>query len=425
MVLLAMLIGLLVGAVVAALVAATVLQRSRQTAAEHSTGRAVALAVDALRAERQADLAHTVDTVLSLAGDKLGSQLDAGSRHAEHRNELIARQLDGVAGELRRVNDVVYELQRDRAQQHGQLVQGLAETARRSAEVASTASQLREALSSSKARGQWGERMADDVLRLAGFVEGVSYVRQTAIRGGTIPDFTFLLPGDLALHMDVKFPLDNYVRHLGAASPAEADTTRDQFLRDVRDRVRSLRGRGYIQAGETLDFVLLFIPNEAVYGFVHEHDPTLADLALGQKVVLCSPFTLFAVLAVVRQAGDAAALARSTDDILQTLGQFGVQWDKFSESLDGLGRKLDTANRAYDELSGTRRRQLQKMVDRVDDLRADRGIEPSSPPREAEPPEPLHLSPRADHGHRSDMGTDADAELPVGDVRRLARRLTG
>ena len=52
------------------------------------------------------------------------------------------------------------------------------------------------------------------------------------------PDYTFLLPNGLVMHMDVKFPLDNYVRYLEARTDLERDAFRDQFLRDVRDRVQ-------------------------------------------------------------------------------------------------------------------------------------------------------------------------------------------
>ena len=55
--------------------------------------------------------------------------------------------------------------------------------------------------------------MAEDVLCLAGFVEGVQYRKQKAVEQGSgIPDFTFLLPQNSILYMDVKFPLDNYLR---------------------------------------------------------------------------------------------------------------------------------------------------------------------------------------------------------------------
>jgi DNA recombination protein RmuC len=399
-----------------------------------ATRAAVDAAVAALRADREADLARTVETVLALAGDKFGSQLSAGQQHLDGRNEAIARQLDSLGGELRRVNDVVVALQRDRAEQHGQLLSGLRETIRHSQSVVSTTQSLREALSSTKARGQWGERMADDVLRLAGFVEGVNYRRQTATRSGTIPDFTFLLPAEWLLHMDVKFPIDNYLRHLQASSEAERRATAQQFGRDVRERVRSLAGRGYVEPGVTLDFVLLFIPNVATYGFLHENDPDLADFALRQKVVLCSPFPLFAVLGVVRQAVDSFALQRSTDEILEVLSRFTDQWEKFGAAMDVVGRRLDTAAKAWDDLSGTRRRQLQRMVDQVDDLRqhgpaavggaptvpfAPVGARPEAAPAAApdQPPAPVPLSrPGLPAMQEDDAGAD---------IRTLARRLTG
>ena len=130
----------------------------------------------------------------------------------------------------------------------------------------------------------------------------------------------------------MKFPVDNYLRHLEATTDAERDTHAKAFLRDVRGRVKELAARtGYIDADTTLDEVLLFIPNESVWAFIHERDPQLIDVALGQKVVLCSPVSLFAVLAVIRQAVEQTQLARTSNEILECLAGFGKEWTKFSE----------------------------------------------------------------------------------------------
>ena len=126
-----------------------------------------------------------------------------------------------MGAELGRVGEVVGRLEQQRARQHGELTAQLAATATSTARLSTTASALREVLASPKARGQWGERLADDVLRAAGFVEGVSYVKQRATATGTIPDFTFLLPRGLVLHMDAKFPVANYARFLEAAAEDE------------------------------------------------------------------------------------------------------------------------------------------------------------------------------------------------------------
>jgi len=94
-----------------------------------------------------------------------------------------------------------------------------------------------------------------------------------------------------------------------------------------------------------------------------------AEHALGQKVVLCSPLTLYAVLAVVRQAADAAALERTSGEVLAVLGTFTQEWDRFCEALDKVGRAVDGMERAYGELAGTRRRALERPLARIDDLR--------------------------------------------------------
>ena len=290
------------------------------------------------------------------------------------RTEAFEQRVSGLHDEIRRMGELVATLRLERAEQQGQVLTSLREATRTTAALSDTTRQLREALASPKARGQWGERMADDVLRLAGLVEGVSYVRQTPLPGGTVPDVTFLLPGDLVLHMDVKFPVDNYLRSLEASSPAEQAAAEQAFLRDVRQRVKEIAGRGYVDPATTVDHVLVFIPNEAVYGFVHEHDPGLIDFALRQQVVLCSPCTLFAVLAVVRRAVEAFRLERTSSEVLQCVASFGEQWDRFSAQLDTVVKRVESVHTAIDDLAGPRRRQLQRTLDHLDGVRGQDGM---------------------------------------------------
>ena len=80
--------------------------------------------------------------------------------------------------------------------------------------------------------------------------------------------------------------------------------------------------------------VLLFIPNEQVYATIHEHDPGLLDEALAHKVVLCSPLTLFAVLAVIRQASESFRLEERSKEIVALLGGFAKQWDAFTDQME-------------------------------------------------------------------------------------------
>lgn len=336
--------------------------------------------VDELRAElaaqrrafedqREQSLNAAIQSVVSIASEQLGAQARAGAQQLDQRNDAVGTRLTEMQAQLERVRSLVSELDQQRAAGLADVAARLENTGKVTAELSQTTHALRQALASPQSRGQWGERMAEDVLRTAGFVHGVNYLTQQQSQSGR-PDFTFPLPAGRCVHMDVKFPLDNYVRHLEAATDAEREAARTAFLKDVRRRITEVSKRDYVDpANGTLDQVLLFLPNEHLYGFVHQSDPSILDLALQHKVVLCSPLTLFAVLAVIRQSVDDHLTEQRSAEILETLAGFSDQWDRFTDHLDKVGSRIDSARKAYDEVNGVRRRQLEKQLDRIDDLR--------------------------------------------------------
>jgi DNA recombination protein RmuC len=337
------------------------------------------LVARAARFGRQAPAPQThahelpVEQLLRMQQEMLAAERRRGTEELRGTQSAIDHQVHAMREELARLNRLVEETERGRREHVGELTSQLQAAGRQTQVLAETTQSLREALSSTTARGQWGERMAEDVLRLAGFVDGVNYRRHQAMPGsGGIPDYTFLLPQGLTLHMDVKFPLNNYLRVIDATSDVEREHARKEFLKDVRLRLREVTRREYVDpAGGTIDCVLLFIPNEQVYGFIQEQDRSILDDALRAKVVFCSPLTLFAVLAVIRQAVDNFQLSRTSHEILQRLQGFEKQWDRFVEQMDKVGRNLKTASNAFEELEGTRRRGVERELERIDTLRRD------------------------------------------------------
>jgi DNA recombination protein RmuC len=203
------------------------------------------------------------------------------------------------------------------------------------------------------------------------------------------------------LNMDVKTPLVEFQRYLASTNEREREAAAKAFRGDVRARIKEVATRDYIDPeGGTLDYMLIFIPNEQVYGFIHENDPSLLDEALRGKVVLCSPLTLFAILAVIRQASENFKLARQTNEILRALGGFNKQWGMFKEQMSKVDRALETSRKAYAELMSTRTRQLDRQVERVDDLRVSAGLDCGE-----EAPEPPALTVAASRALRA-VGAD-------------------
>ena len=222
--LLVALVVLAFAAAVAVLVVLGVtLVRRLQSLAQTQSGLAAEVALDAMRRERGESMQAILDATLSVASSKLGDQLEAGKYVIDREHQAVVEQVAGVHSELRRVSELVAVLQRERAEHEGRLGERLDNAMVVTTQLAATTTSLREALASPKSRGQWGERMAEDVLRMAGFVEGVNYTKQTLLAGGGLPDYSFRLPKGHVVHMDVKFPIDNYLRSIEADAPDGAE----------------------------------------------------------------------------------------------------------------------------------------------------------------------------------------------------------
>ena len=84
--------------------------------------------------------------------------------------------------------------------------------------------------------------------------------------------------------MEVKFPLTNYMNFLQAQTEAEQAQFKTQFLRDVKGLIQQAMTKDYINPDQnTLDYVLVFIPNENIYAFINQEDHELLEEALKKK----------------------------------------------------------------------------------------------------------------------------------------------
>ncbi len=321
-------------------------------------------------------LSKSTEEFLKLAKIRLESEREISVKELDSKKGLIDQQLQQMTNKLEHVSTLMKDLERDRIKKYGELASQLNIATQQTTALTQTTNQLREALANTKVRGQWGERMAEDVLKLAGFIENINYLKEKTIEGaGSRPDFTFFLPGDLKLNMDVKFPLTNYIKFLETEIEPEKVKFRRDFLKDVRARIKEVTSREYINPEQnTVDYVLLFIPNEQVYSFIHEQDSSILDEGLKNRVIFCSPITLYTVLAVIRESVNNFALKRTSNEILSLFGLFKKQWNEFLKKLDILGKRIQDTQNEYELLTTTRRRQLERPLNRIDNLREQKGI---------------------------------------------------
>ena len=304
-------------------------------------------------------LLENQEKFLDLASSKFSDLIQNSDKQLENKKELI----DSTLKEMKANLD---NLSKNTAALEGQMKESKESVGK----LTDTTSQLRQILSSSQARGQWGERMVKDILDFIGLVEGINYSQQAQISDGRDrPDFTFFLPDEKAINMDVKFPLAHYEKYVAAESDSEKESEKKAFLTDVRNRINEVSKRGYIDPkGSTVDYVLLFIPNESIYAFLNQEDHALIDFSLEKKILLCSPVTLYAILSLIRQAVSNFSMEQKAGEMQELVGVFRKQWEKFIDKVDAMGKTLNSLGNHYEELKGTRIRALEKPMEKIESL---------------------------------------------------------
>ena len=303
----------------------------------------------------------------------------SGQELLDTKAQVIDATLRGVSTDVtKRLNELNAELQNLRessSRQYGSVEEAVSALAKRT-------DNLKDILSNSQKRGQWGERLAEDILRSAGFVEGKNYSKQQQIEGGGKPDYRFEMPPDRVLFMDVKFPLDQYSQYIAAEDDAVRTIAKKQFLDALHGHITALAKRDYLDKADnnTIDYVLMFVPNESISSFVHEADPQLIDTALEQKVVLCTPLTLYAFLVVIRQATDSFHTEQNAADIMKRVNLFNKQWQEYTDAVEKVEKLFKDLLSAIESINvdGTRFKKLDVQVRAIEKIRKREGIEEMS-----------------------------------------------
>ncbi|NOZ09408.1 MAG: DNA recombination protein RmuC [FCB group bacterium] len=303
-------------------------------------------------------LKDSSDQFLKMAAEKFKSLTEKADQHLTEKKKLIDQNLSEMDKKLKGIADQSIELK-------GSLQENRLETEK----LRKTAASLHEVLSSSQKRGQWGERMVEDILQFIGLVENINYQKQSQVESGQRPDYTFKLPKEKVLNMDVKFPLAHYENYITAEDDFHRNEEKKTFLQDVKKHIKTVAGRAYINPAEgTLDYVMLFIPNESIYGFINKEDPELINFAMRNKVLLCSPLTLYAVLSLIHQATRNFAMEDRAAEVMNLVDAFRKQWEMYIAAMDKLGNSIESARRNYETLVTTRKRQLEKPLDKIQEL---------------------------------------------------------
>src|SRR5687768_394432 len=333
------------------------------------------------------------DTFSALAGSALNANSEQFLQRAEER--LRHLQVDTAAElekrkvaiehliapldqSLKSLDSKVAELEAKRIEAYAEVKTQISELGTVNKELRNQTGSLVQALRSPNIRGDWGQMQLRRAVEMAGMLGHCDFLEQISeqTEGGRLtPDLIVRLPGDRRVIVDAKAPR-MYLE--GFADRTEAE--KSKYLKDHAAKVRAhmtlLSGKRYWeQFTPTPEFVVMFLPIEALFAAALQEDPELLEYGVDKKVIPASPLTLIALLRAVnygwkqeslahdaskiRELGKelynsvrvlAGHLAKMRDNLENTVEAFNASVGSVERSFLSKARKLVELNAAGDEV---------------------------------------------------------------------------
>jgi DNA recombination protein RmuC len=356
MVVIGILIGLVVGALVGWLAARGRTVRLEQKLEDERRAHDEKLATlnearkelaDAFQALSGEALRQNNTAFLELAKTQFEGMQVQAREDLTTRRLAVEQLVKPIKESLEKVDLQAQALEKTRREDYGTLKQHVTALSERTGDLVT-------ALRSPNVRGQWGELQLKRVVEVAGMIEYCDFQTQVTTSDdegrGLRPDVVVRLPGGKNVVVDAKVPLEAYLAAAEAHDEATETAKLAEHTRQVRDHVAKLGSKRYWQHFEpTPDFVVMFLPAEALFRAALEQDPALLETSAKANVIIASPMTLIAMLRTISAAWQQETVAESAREVHRLGRELYERVGTFARHFAKLGRGLDGAVGAYNE----------------------------------------------------------------------------
>lgn len=226
-----------------------------------------------------------------------------------------------------------------------------------------------------KIQGDFGEMKLNDLLDKFGFTKGVEYDVQYTMRdskGNVIrnddtndtmrPDVVLHYPDHKDVVIDSKASLTAFINYVNAGTDDERKVYLEEHVKSVRRHVDELSAKNYgkysMEGGTTLDFVIMFVPQEAAMQLAVSADASLWNYAFERNVIITGEQNLFSLLRLLqiawtqqRQAENQEKVFDMASTLVDRVQLFVERFDRLDSDIDGVRKSFDDAKKA---MSGNR-----------------------------------------------------------------------
>ncbi|HNW83729.1 MAG TPA: DNA recombination protein RmuC [bacterium] len=239
----------------------------------------------------------------------------------------------------------------------------------------------------SKTQGNWGEMILENILERSGLVKGREYFVQEFLKDGDgvplknesgqklQPDVMINYPDNRKIIVDSKTSLTAYVNLMNAQNDEERLKYSAEHIRSVKKHIDELSAKRYEDFATTLDFVMMFIPNESAYITALQADSGLWNYAYDKRIILISPANLIAALKLVADLWKREYQNRNAEEIAKRGAALYDKFVGFVDNLTDIGTNLGKAQKSYDNALGQLKDGTGNLIGQAEKLR-DLGVKP-------------------------------------------------
>ncbi len=317
-------------------------------------------------------LRQSGEDFLKLVSERFQRHQTAASEEMKARHRKLEAVVDPLGKALGKFEKSVQELESKREGAYGTVSEQVKNLAASQRRLENETGRLVKALRRPQTRGRWGEVQLRRVLEMAGMLENVDFEEQPGLRnpdGALRPDAVVRLPGERSVVVDAKTPLEAYLAGAEAESEAARRAALTRHARQLRTHVEALSSKEYWNALSTSpDFVVMFLPGEALFAGALEVDAELFEYAAERQVLIATPMTFIALAKAVAWGWRQQSLADDMKE-LATLGRELVERvRKFTGHLRDLGSSLHTAVKRYNASVGSFEHRLLPTARRLEEM---------------------------------------------------------
>jgi DNA recombination protein RmuC len=315
---------------------------------------------------------------LKLAKNQFEQEQKMASGDLSMKKEAIETLLQTASSSLKALDDQIRSSDVERKQAESALGQQITSLVDLQHRLSDETRRLSRALERPTVRGNWGEVQLRRVVEFAGMIEHCHFESQKTFSDGDgnrlRPDLVVHMPNGRVIAVDAKVSLDAFTKAANSDQEQEVRAHLEQHAAQVRKHVDDLASKAYWQQfPNSPDFVVAFMPSEALLSAALQADSTLLDDAAQNKVLLATPLTLIALLKAVHCGWREDKLAKNAEEISAIGRLLYSRLVTLGTHLSKLGDNIDRTVATYNQVIGSMERSAFPAARRFEQLGASSG----------------------------------------------------